>query len=188
MSDTSDTFFDRFLVALPAAFRVLDVGAGDGRYSAAIAPYASEVVAIEPVRVMRPMPPNVAVHQGCTFEEWYAQVGRGREKFDGVFVKNVLQFMPRKHALETVIPKLKACVAPGGVLHIETFFREPSPMFEDGFHDGLFSHHDFVHAIGSEHWPDPMWELRRETRCDVDGMDTTERECYFVRIFARREA
>lgn len=169
--------------------RVLDVGAGDGRYSRYMSARGCVVTAIEPFRELR-WDGRLAASHRCSFEDWYAHIGRGREQFDGVLAMNMLQFLSRRDALAKVLPMMMSIIAPGGVLALETFFGEPVPMFEDGFHDGIFSQRELLTAFeraGGGVWEfPPWWELKRERRSDVDGEDKTERLFSFVRLVARR--
>ena len=53
-----------------------------------------------------------------------------QEIFDGIFIKNILQFFEKAWVIHTLIPTLRQHIASGGVIAIETFRAAPRPPFD----------------------------------------------------------
>lgn len=111
--------YNRFLVAELVSFasglgRILDFGAGNGRFAVALRERGLEVAAVEPDRVLRASIRARGVPAFAALEEL------GAERFDGVYCVNVLEHLPDDRA---VLAALRARLAPGGrlLLYVPAF-------------------------------------------------------------------
>lgn len=180
-----DPFMAKFLGRAEHRLFVLDVGAGDGRFSKLLAEHFVYVDAIEPDREVQPLPISVIVNR-CSLEDWFGRRSSW-SLYDAVLVKNVLQFMDHDMAIRQAMPMLMGLVGAGGLLGIETFYAEPSPLFEGQPHPGIFSQEEIVGLFRRDQaWHEPEFELSTEQRDDVDGIDRTVRTFHFLRVFARK--
>lgn len=150
-------FIDSFTEHVPEEGKILDVGAGDGRWSRHFRALGHEVVAID----RRSRPDDLAL------EIDWLEASLSREfpdfpsgHFDAVFARNVLQFLEAERVLEEIVPEMLRILKPSGIIAIETFFAEPEPTFEHlrSFH----SADEMIKAL-------PGLEILRQKQFHVTG-------------------
>jgi SAM-dependent methyltransferase len=111
--------YNRFLVSTLARWaeglrRVLDFGAGNGRFAVALRERGLEVTAVEPDALLRESIRARGVPAVAGLEEL------GERRFDGVYSVNVLEHLPDDAA---VLAAFRARLAPGGrvLLYVPAF-------------------------------------------------------------------
>lgn len=112
--------------AFPGA-KILDLGAGDGWFSRKCLEKQAMVTAVD--RKLSPdQHPEIDWHQ----MDVQAYVERLQEKdmFDIVYSRNLIQFLEGDWVENKLIPILVNHLRPGGIIAIQTFYRDPEPPFE----------------------------------------------------------
>ncbi len=103
----------------PEAKTFLDLGCGPGSASRYAAFHGLNVLAVDRLRVaperIRGLPKVRYLQKDL--HSW----SPGEETWDIMVLLNVLQFLDRDYALETLLPKLVGCLNPGGLIEIQTF-------------------------------------------------------------------
>ena len=122
-------FLERFYKLIQPGFRVLDLGAGQGKQAKKALELGTQVIAIDRDE---PMSRDPAIQWHIEpIEQWInsAEI----HSFNAVLVRNVIQFFDKKFVADTLLPKLKTLAKEKGVVAIETFYRNPEPPFEKDF-------------------------------------------------------
>jgi len=70
---------------------------------------------------------SVDIKSGLSIEDWFA--GDPTETYDAILLLNVLQFLDRTWALDSLLPSLVLNLNEGGKVYIETFTVQPTPPF-----------------------------------------------------------
>lgn len=121
------------------AMKVLDVGAGSGRWTTTFAPKVAKVVAIEPTNAYYLLKKNIACFTNVecikkSFDEY-----KSEEKFDLVIISGVLMYINDQTECDTFLSNALKMIAPGGHLVL----REPvgrnrkCKTFKNGQNNGI---------------------------------------------------
>ncbi len=121
------TFSQKTLHYIHPGSKVLDLGAGDGRFSRECAGLQASVTAID-VKPATTPDPNID-WQTMKVEDFVERLPK-TEMFDVIFSRNLIQFLDSTWIQETFFPTLLEHLQPHGVLAIQTFYRDPEPPFE----------------------------------------------------------
>ncbi|MEY4723343.1 MAG: hypothetical protein RLZZ324_856 [Candidatus Parcubacteria bacterium] len=117
-------FIDAFIERCPARARILDLGAGHGRYSKLLAGRGHAVTAVSP-DCDDPHLENVRWTR-ADVTAWIAAL-EPDARFDAVFMRHSLQTLAPAYAQDVLAPALLRHLQPGGVIAIETFFADSKP-------------------------------------------------------------
>ncbi len=143
--------------------KVLDLGAGDGRWSKKFAAVGAKVVAVDR-RTSPESIPEIA-WQVSEVQKYMNQVGDS-DNFDLVFLRHLLQFLPKRDAVESFLPQVSRHVRNGGLVAIQTFFAQPKPSFPNPV-PSLYSLNELLPVFGT--W-EKLWQLQSvQTGQDLAG-------------------
>ena len=125
MSNSFQEILEEVLPMIRRKDHVLDVGSGVGRQALVFAQKGAHVVAID----VRPMQ---ITHKDITFQQVSLEdfLKIKTESFNVIFLRNVVQFLPKDYILNIALPQLAEALLPSGIIAVETFFREPIPAFD----------------------------------------------------------
>lgn len=152
-----DAFTNTFLGLIEPGTKLLDLGAGSGKYSNMAVKQGAIVTAVDH-KAPKELGPGVTWHT-AEIQDWIDGIS-DTSQFDVVLMRNVLQFLERSYVERALIPKLKEITAPGGHLAIETFWREPDPAFKRPF-TSLWSLNDLKALVDG-------WEIILENEFSED--------------------
>lgn len=119
-------FTKTFLDLLKPNQRVLDLGAGDGKFARMFVERGAAVTAVD-IRIPK---------QG---EEMFKAVRMriedfcstpSTEKYNTVFLRNIIQFLDKSWVFEILFPWIDEHSADSAVIAIETFYQDPVPPFD----------------------------------------------------------
>ncbi|MCR4312034.1 MAG: class I SAM-dependent methyltransferase [Candidatus Uhrbacteria bacterium] len=166
-----DAFLKKFVESVPRTNgrkpSVLDLGCGKGLATLALAREGFNVIAIDSQNRM------LIDHDNITYIQedivtWLRRLSPNAA-FDGIIMRNLLQFMDEKTVREELIPLVSQHIASDGVVGIQTFYHPVVPTFprphvsywkvEDL--QALFTHVTTVMAIEE---PDYHPDVRGEDR------------------------
>lgn len=131
--------------------RVLDYGCGGGIFSAGMAHAARhnlnpslELVGTDAsTEMLRYASAMGDTTDGASFQEWNAATNESAlqdKSFDRVFAKLVLNYVSKKDLSETVMPRLRECLTPDGLL-VAIF---PNPLREAGYSNSNYQSMDQI--------------------------------------------
>jgi len=124
--DMKSELFEKFLELLPTGALVVDLGAGDGKWSEKLVEAGHRTIAVEKKEVKSP---NGNIDwQNMAVADWLESLP---DDFvaDGYWLKNVLQFLDKEFVLKKFLPALHNHIHKNGVIAIETFTKSPDPEF-----------------------------------------------------------
>jgi 2-polyprenyl-3-methyl-5-hydroxy-6-metoxy-1,4-benzoquinol methylase len=118
-------FTNTFLDCIKPGNKVLDIGAGDGKFAQMFLDRGAIVTAADtkpptfqdPALIVKKM----KIEDFCANEDG--------EQYDLVFARNVIQFLDKSWVCETLFPWLDKHLAKDGIVAIETFYQDPEPAF-----------------------------------------------------------
>lgn len=119
-------FIILFLSLIKKGDDVLDLGAGDGKYSVLIAKKGTHIFAVDKQTPIKDI--AGVTWKTMSIEDWLKAL-KPRDKFDAILGKNILQFFEAYFVMKELFPKLSAHLNPGGIIALETFYRAPEPPF-----------------------------------------------------------
>lgn len=119
-------FITLFFSLIKKGNNVLDLGAGDGKYSVLIAKKGARVLAVDKKMPLKDV--FGITWKAMSIEDWLKTL-KPEDKFDAVLGKNILQFFKADFVIKELLPKLSAHLNPGGVIALETFYRASEPPF-----------------------------------------------------------
>lgn len=123
-----DTWLETFAFHLKTGCRVLDLGAGSGRFARLFASQGAIITALDRER-------GDEDGKGVTWLEAPIETALddllGQDRFQAVFARHVLQYFETDWVTKRLIPVLAEILEPGGVLAVETFARPPMPPFAE---------------------------------------------------------
>lgn len=119
-------FIDVFVDAVIPGGSIIDIGAGKGNWSEFFRSKGFRVVAVD----VRSRPESLS--DAISWEEtdaieWAAS--QPSDSVDGIFLRNVIQFIESSQVINNLVPHLIRITRPGGVIAIETFTAPPQPDF-----------------------------------------------------------
>jgi cyclopropane fatty-acyl-phospholipid synthase-like methyltransferase len=116
-------FLNIFLDHIKPGSKVLDLGSGDGEFAQMFLERGAIVTAVdtEPPKFQD----DKLVVKEMKIEDFCASAEN--EKYDLIFLRNVIQFLDKSWVLETLFPWLGEHLAQDGLIAIKTFFQEPEP-------------------------------------------------------------
>ena len=126
-----DQFLQKFIEAVPRVdsrkANVLDLGCGKGAATLELARQGFSVLAVDQQNRM------LVDHDNITFiqEEIISWLRRlsPNAMFDGILMRNLLQFMDEKTVRDELLPLVAEHVASDGVVGIQTFYLPAVPTF-----------------------------------------------------------
>lgn len=123
-----DTVADEFLAEVPAGARILDLGAGTGKFAAHFAAGGADVTAVDLT------PAHVDLCRAKGLDAHVVDFTRddlGDEIYDGVWAMNSLLHVPRAE-LGEVVERIHRCLVPGGLAFICVWGGEQFEGFREG--------------------------------------------------------
>lgn len=126
-----DHFLQQFIDAVPHVDgrkpNVLDLGCGKGRSTLELARQGFSVLAIDQQNRL------LVDHDNITFIQdemisWLRRLSPNA-MFDGILLRNLLQFMDAKTVREELLPLVAEHIASDGVIGIQTFYLPAVPTF-----------------------------------------------------------
>lgn len=171
-------FFDQFMGQLPPESLVVDLGAGEGKYSQALAAAGHQVIAVDKKAPELSNLGTVEYHT-MTVDMWLDGLAADFTA-GGYLLKNILQFLPKDWVLDHLLPTLMQHTQKGGVIAIETFTQAPNPPFEHT--------HRSYYSISELRTVFADWEILLAEESENDGPDMhgTQRHFYMTSIIARK--
>lgn len=167
-----DQFIQTIIDNIKKGTTIIDIGSGDGFISNEFYKQGAIVKAID--KKTRPANLNKEiVFYNLTLQEFLRE--KSSEKFDIIFVRNVMQFIDRKEFIENILPKLTKLVNPNGILALATFYAEPIL----GFDKPLLATYDLKDLITITN-PNKIL-LKRQYKCRSLSLDGK------IRMFFRTE-
>lgn len=128
MENQSNNLIQKLLAYIKPNSRVLDLGAGGGRYAEKFAHMGAYVVAVD--RREKPIMQHPLIDWRSIDIEDFLPTLTPSELFDIIVMQNSIQFLDKQWVISVLIPQLKEHLKLDGVLAIKTFYREPSPPFK----------------------------------------------------------
>jgi 2-polyprenyl-3-methyl-5-hydroxy-6-metoxy-1,4-benzoquinol methylase len=118
-------FTNTFLSYIKPNNQVLDLGAGEGKFTQMFLNYGAIVTAVD-------MQPPVFHDNRLTVKKMEIKSFCASEKnkcYDLIFARNVIQFLDKNWVFETLIPWIEDHLAQRGIVAIKTFYQNPEPPF-----------------------------------------------------------
>jgi cyclopropane fatty-acyl-phospholipid synthase-like methyltransferase len=122
----SKEFTKQFLFQIQPGWKIIDVGAGNGHFSRLFVERGAIVTAIEPSSKIAE---EESIQVIRTNVEDFIRTDVG--KYDAVFIRNVIQFLSKDWVYRALFPWIDTHLVVNGLIGVETFFKEPSPPFEN---------------------------------------------------------
>jgi len=118
-------FTNTFLDGIEPGNKVLDLGAGEGKFAQMFLDCGATVTAVDmkppafqdPALIVK----KIKIEDFCASEEG--------EQYDLVFARNVIQFLDKSWVYETLFSWIDKHLVKGGIIAIETFYQDPEPAF-----------------------------------------------------------
>lgn len=111
---------------LESGMRVLDLGAGDGRWSEKFAGVGANVIAVDRQPSEKLFP---EIDWIVSDAQDYVDRLQPQDTFDLIFLRNIIQFLNSTKVLESLLPKLAGQLSSHGMIAIQTFYHDPIPPF-----------------------------------------------------------
>lgn len=170
-------FIALFLSLIKKGNKVLDLGAGDGRYSVLIAKKDVFVSAVDK-EVPSKYISGVA-WKAMPIEDWLKAL-KPKDRFDAILGKNILQFFKADFVEKKLLPKLSAHLNPGGIIALETFYKAPKPPFYKP-HNSYWTDEDLYKFF-------PKWTviLKESVKRHGRDMDGRRRNFFLARLILKK--
>jgi cyclopropane fatty-acyl-phospholipid synthase-like methyltransferase len=118
-------FTNTFLDYIKPGQKVLDLGAGEGKFAQMFLDRGAIVTAVDkqppafqdPALIVK----KIKIEDFCAVES--------DECYDFIFARNVIQFLDRSWIYEVLFPWIDQHLSDGGIVAIETFYQNPEPPF-----------------------------------------------------------
>jgi 2-polyprenyl-3-methyl-5-hydroxy-6-metoxy-1,4-benzoquinol methylase len=120
------TLFERATSYMRNGDTVLDLGAGNGKFTHLFLEAGAKVIAVDK---RAPLQPHPDVDWKVVAAEEYIMQLPEDVRFHLVFARNVIQFFDSTWAIKKGLPTLQQHVLPGGLIVIQTFYKQPEPGF-----------------------------------------------------------
>lgn len=121
------TFSEKVLEYIQPGSHVLDLGAGNGWFSRQAADRQAKVTAVD---LVAPNKESQEIDwQAMSVQEFVERWPKDQE-YDLIFSRNLIQFLDATWTEHMFIPALIQHLRSGGIIAIQTFFRDPEPSFE----------------------------------------------------------
>ncbi len=148
------------------AMKVLDIGAGGGRWTVAFAPLVSRVVALEPTEAYRVLCKNASPHSNVECHQLSLQQYRPAEKFDLVIISGVLMYIDDDTACERFLRSALGMIRTGGHLLLREPVARKAKQLIQSASEGLLP--------GDQQRQMSYWEIYRTSRyyagiCEDEG-------------------
>ena len=118
-------FINIFLDYIKPGYKVLDLGAGEGKFAQMFLDRGATVTAVDtkPAAFQNPalIVKKMKIEDFCASEEG--------EQYDLVFARNVIQFLDKSWVYDTLFPWIDEHLVKGGIFAVETFYQDPEPAF-----------------------------------------------------------
>ena len=121
-----EEFTSEFISLIRPGSRILDMGAGIGTFSQMFADKGALVTAVD-IKIREGLDENIASKK-LKVEEFVMH--NSNDIYDVAFMRNILQFLDKEWVFEILFPWLDEHLTRGGVVGIETFYKEPMPPFD----------------------------------------------------------
>lgn len=118
-------FTDHVLDAIHPGDSVLDIGGGDGKFAKMFIECGAHVTIVDPKAIASTAEQSFV--ETKTIEAYCREVHS--EKYDAMFLRNVIQFLDRTWVYESLIPWMKEHLAEHGIIAVKTFYQNPEPPF-----------------------------------------------------------
>lgn len=109
----------------PKAKTFLDLGCGEGSVARFMAFHGLEVLAIDK---QYDFPPRLKREPGVRYQQADLHGWKPEGSWDIMALLNVIQFLDKGYVLGDFLPRLAACLSPGGLIEVLTF--APTETFE----------------------------------------------------------
>lgn len=154
---------NQFYGLLKPNWRVLDLGAGEGKQAKQMLEFGVKVVAVDK---KEPKEKDGAISWNVSpIEEWIIHLAE-EDFFDAILARNSLQFFDKAIVENKLLPTLSKHLKSGGLFEIETFFKEPEPPFANPFRS-LWTEDELKKIfIG---WEVIASEIGKENTTDLNG-------------------
>lgn len=121
------TFSDTVLEYIHPGYKILDLGAGNGWFARKCLEHQAVVTAVDR-QDAKEQHPDIDWRQ-MDVKEFLERLPE-KEKYQVIFSRNLIQFLDSDWVREKLLPTLAEHLQPGGVIAIQTFYRDPEPAFE----------------------------------------------------------
>lgn len=121
------TFSQKVLQYIHPGHKVLDLGAGDGWFARECLMQQAVVTAVD----LKPPPVldrDIDWHT-MNVKDFLDRLPT-RELFQVIYSRNLIQFLDNAWVRDSLLPQLIQHLQPGGILAIQTFYRDPEPAFK----------------------------------------------------------
>jgi len=168
---------DQFYSLLQPGWRVLDLGAGEGKQAEHMAKLGMKVIAVD----RKPSKKKDASISWNTLpiQEWMAKFSND-DFFDAVLARNSLQSFEKAVVQGELLPILSNHLKSGGLFAIETFYKEPVPPFDHPF-KSLWNETELKKSFAG--WEVIASEMQEEHVPDLSGRP---RDFYKTGLLVRR--
>ena len=120
-----DEFTKIFISFIKPGHRVLDLGANQGEYSQIFIDNGAKVTAVD-YNLPDLLGKDIIVKK-MKVEEF---INQDSDKYDMVFMSNILQFLEKQWVVEILVPWLDKHMTTDAVIGMRTFYQEPEPPFD----------------------------------------------------------
>jgi len=120
------SFTNAFLDRITPGHRVLDLGAGDGKFAHMFSECGAIVTVVD-TQAPKFQDAKITVKK-MKIEDFCAINGTGH--YDLIFARNVIQFLDKNWVFETLFPWMDRHSTQQGIIAIETFYQDPKPPFK----------------------------------------------------------
>jgi len=152
-------FTSAFIALLQPGWTVLDIGAGEGKFTQMFLERGMKVVAVDPKTSLQSTD-TLTVKQ-MTIEEFCAS--DDVTHYDAIFSRNAVQFMPKSWVTSTLVPWMTSHLSTSGVLALKTFFQPPEPPFARPIPS--------LYTLAELQAYFPEWESVMAEQYEHDGLD-----------------
>ena len=154
---------NQFYLLIKPGWRVLDLGAGEGKQAKQMIELGAKVIAVDR-KAPKEMDEAISWNTSLV-EEWVADLSNN-DIFDAILARNSLQFFDKDIVRNELLPILSNHLKSGGLFEIETFYKEPVPPFDHPF-KSLWTEDELRESFVD--WKVVASEMGEENTTDLSG-------------------